>query len=126
VTFGQTPLPLPLSVKVTRRAEPLPLGGDADDFATSVQLDTPAILAEVRVRGTAAAEALSLGRQATLAFTVAPAESGKPSRTIALAGAVLVAVELSYEQSALATATLRFAAEAGDGETDPFSAENAP
>jgi len=78
---------------------------------------------EVRLRDTAAAEALSLGQQANLSFTVAAADSASASRTVTVSGAVLMAVELAYEQATLATATLRFVAEAPDGITDPFSAE---
>ena len=123
VTFGQTVLRLPLSVRVSRRAEPRPARNDSDEFATSVQLGEPTIAAEVRIRGTAAAEGLSLGQSGDLSFTVAPTGDAHPSRTITLTGAVLAAIELSYEQVSMATATLRFVAEAQSGNTDPFAAE---
>lgn len=123
VTFGALALPLPLSVRLSRKAEPQAARGDNDLFATSVQLAAPQMVAEVRIRGTAAAESLSLGQRGTLAITVAPAEAGKASRTITLAGAVLTAVELAYEQASMAAATLRFTAEAAAGNTDPFSTE---
>jgi len=122
VTFGQTVLRLPLSVRVSRRAEPRPARNDSDEFATSVQLGEPTIAAEVRIRGTAA-EGLSLGQSGDLSFTVAPTGDAQPSRTITLTGAVLAAIELSYEQVSMATATLRFVAEAQSGNTDPFAAE---
>ena len=126
VAFDQTALPLPLSVRLSRRAEPQPAAGDSDGFATSVQLGCPLIVAEVRIRGTAAAEGLSLGARGTLALTIAPTGGGQPSRTVTLIGAILTAIELSYEQTSMASATLRFVAEADDGDTDPFSAEEAP
>lgn len=122
VTFGALELPLPMSVRLYRSAEPQLARGDGDLFATSVQLSSPQITAEVRIRGTAVAETLSLGQCGSLTFTVAPAQSGQASRTVTLGGAVLTAVELAYEQTAMAAATLRFAAEATDG-ADPFHAE---
>ena len=125
VTFGQTALPLPLSVRLRRHCEAAPAGGDADLFATSVQLNRPSLVAEVRVRGTNVAEALTLGQKDTLSVTVAPARSGQAGRTITLAGAVLASMELIYEQASMAMARLRFVAESADGATDPFSAEDA-
>jgi len=126
VTFGQTELPLPLSVKLSRRAEARPASGDNDAFVTSIEIDQPTISLEVRLRGTAAAENLSLGQQADVSFTVAATHSQGTPRTISLVGAVLVGIELAYEQAAMATAVLRFVAEAQDGGQDPFSAEDAP
>ena len=123
IIFGQTPLPLPLSVRLSRRAEALSAGGDDDAFATSVQIGRPVVLADVRIRGTATAEELSLGQIETLSFTVAPAESGQSARQITLAQAVLVAIELIYEQATMTVARLQFVAEAQVGTTDPFSAE---
>ena len=125
LTFGSTDLPLPLSVRVSRQCEALSAGGDNDLFATSVQLGRPALVADVRIRGTAAAEAISLGEKETLSFTVAPASDEQASRTVTLTGAVLVSVELIYEQSAMAVARLRFVAEASSPAGDPFSAEDA-
>ncbi len=49
---------------------------------------------------------------------------GAAPRRIVLTGAVLTAVELTYEQSSMATATLRFVAEATDGQQEPFLAED--
>ena len=126
VTFGQTSLPLPLTVKISRKTDAKAATGDDESFATSVQISQAVLIAEVRIRGTATAEDLSLAAQGNLSFTVKPAQSQGSSRTITLSGAVLTAVELSYEQSAMATALLRFVAEAGDGNQDPFSAEDAP
>jgi hypothetical protein len=37
---------------------------------------------------------------------------------------VLTAVELQYEQSAMATASLKFVAQSGDGRGNPFGAED--
>jgi hypothetical protein len=125
VSFGQTALPLPLSLRVSRQAQVAPAGGDADVYATSVQLARPTIAAEARIRDTAAAEGLSLGQKADLSFTIASTQGNSPGRRVTLNGAVLVAIELAYEQSSPATATLRFVAEAQDGQTDPFAAEEA-
>ncbi len=124
VTFGQTALPLPISVRVGRRANPIPAAGQNESFTTSIQTETPSITAEVRIRGTAVAEALSLGRKDTLSFTIAPGRSGQDGREITLTGAVLVAIELSYEQASMAAATLRFVAETDSGISDPFYAED--
>lgn len=126
VAFGETDLPLPLAVRFGREAAPRPAGDDADAFATSLQLDCPLLTAEVRLRGTAAAEALSLGEKADLLVRVGPTRAGQASRAITLAGAVLVACELFYDRSAPAEARLRFAAEADDGAQDPFTAREMP
>jgi hypothetical protein len=125
MSFGQTALPLPLSVRIGRVADVAPARGQNDAFATSVQMTAPRLTAEVRIRGTAVAEALTPGEQDTLTFTIAPTESGQSGRSVALAGAVLTAVELAYEQAGLATAVLRFVAEADPGTVSPFSAEDA-
>ncbi len=124
VTFGQTPLPLPLSVRVSRRAEPMPAAGQEAAFATSVQIDAPVITAEVRLRGIAVPEGLSLGQRDTLSIVIDPTRAGQAGRSIMLAGAVLVAVETVYEQTAMAAATLRFVAEADQPDSDPFAAED--
>jgi hypothetical protein len=125
LTFGGAALPLPLSLHLSRQVAALPAGGDNDFFATSVQLSRPTLMAEARIRDTAAAEGLSLGRREDLSFTVA-ASDGQQRRRITLAGAVLIAVELHYEQAAVAAATLRFLAEADDGGDDPFAGEELP
>ncbi len=123
-TFGATNLPLPLSVKLSRRAEANSIGGDNDAFVTSVQLAGTSMAAELRIRGTAVAEGLSLGQQATLTCTLTPASSGQSGRTITLSGAVLVGIDLDYEQTSMATATLRFLAESAGADSDPFAAED--
>jgi hypothetical protein len=124
VTFDQTALPLPLSVKLSRTAEAKPAGSDSDAFATSIEIGQPVIIAEVRIRGTNTAESLSVGQQGDLSFTVGVAASGGTPRDITISGAVLTAVELDYEQASLATALLRFIAEASGSSQDPFSAED--
>ncbi len=121
-TFGQTALPLPVSIRLSRHAGALATGADSDSFATSIQLDRPILTAEVRIRDIAAAEALTLGDIATLSFTIASAE-GQQARIVSLVGSVLTDVRLSYEQSGMATAELKFAAEAQSGAIDPFAAE---
>ena len=110
--FDGIALPLPLSVRLSRQCQTSPAGGDGDLFATSVQIARPALAVEVRIRDTAVAEGLSLGRHGVLSFTVT--------------GAVLASVELSYEQIIPATATLRFVVQADDGLTDPVQAEELP
>ena len=125
VTFGQTALPLPVSARLSRCTTPRAYLSDGDVFTTSVEISPPSLTAEVRIRDTATAEDLSLGQQGDLTLTVLPTGSGGSSREITLSGAVLIAVELTYEQSSMATALLRFAAESDDGQQDPFSAEDA-
>ncbi len=122
--FGLESLPLPLLVRLSRSVQAAPAGGDNDAFITSVQLDQTTVSAEIRIRGTAVAESLSLGQQGDLTFAVAPTCSGQSARSVTLAGAVLVGVDIGYEQGSMAVATLRFIAEAADGNTDPFSAED--
>ncbi len=124
VSFGAATLSLPLSVRVTRKVTPAPAAGDDDAFVTSVQTTAATILVEVRTRDVAAADALSPGEQAALALTSGPTESSQAGRVVTLAGAVLTAIELNYDQSAMAIATLHFIAEAADGNTDPFTAED--
>jgi len=122
LTFAQTPIPLALSVRLSKQCQPLPLGSDRDLFATSVQLASPILTAEVRTRHTSAVENLSLGAAGDLSFIV-PAADGSGQRQVTLSGAVLVGTELSYEQSTLATATLRFMAPSADGAADPLEGE---
>ncbi len=124
VTFGATPIPLPLSVSVSRNAEAKTARNDNDLFATSVEISSPQIVAELRIRGTSVADGLSLGQQGDLSFAVSNTSSGGLSRVISLSGAVLISVELTYEQSKMATALLRFIAESNDGDQEPFSAED--
>ncbi len=125
VSFDAANLPLPLSVKLARGSDPNVAASDSDAYPTSVELSPPSITAEVRIRGTAAAEALLLGSRGDLVFTVGPAGTGASDRSITVTGAVLVSVEMSYEQSSMATAMLRFVAEADDGSQNPYSAEDA-
>jgi len=124
VIFDGTEMPLPLSVRLSRRADNDIAGGDNDTFATSVQINHPVLIADVRIRGTAAAEELTLGDSGTLTFIVEPASSGQSARAITLTGAVLTAIEITYEQTTIAVANLRFVAEADSGLSSPFSAED--
>lgn len=124
VLFDSTEIPLPLSVRLSRRADNDIAGGDNDAFITSVQVNHPLIVADVRTRGTAAAEELTLGESGTLTLIVEPASGDQSARAITLTGAVLTAVEITYEQATMAVANLRFVAEAGSGLSSPFSAED--
>ena len=126
VSFGQIDLPLPLSIKLTRQSEALPAAGESDSFATSLQLSQPKIMAEVRVRGTAVAESLTVGDAGTLAFTISPTSEAQRSRRVTMQGAVLCSVELVYEQTSMACAALSFVAAAPDGNQDPVTAEDLP
>jgi len=123
-TFDQIGLPHPISIRLNRRVEPTTGRYDSEVFPTSVEIADSSLTAEVRIRGTAVAEDLSLGQKGDLSFTVSAGVSGGSPRNVVLQGAVLVSVELTYQQAALATATLRFVAEASDGNQEPFSAED--
>ena len=123
-SFGQTELPLVMSIKLARHCPPLPAGSDHEFFATSMQLGRPLITAEVRMRDTAVAESLSLGQVATLSFSVGGTQQEQPGRSVQLEGAVLHSVELSYEQATMACAVLRFVVAAPDGNQDPLIAED--
>jgi len=124
-TFDGLPLGLAMTMRLSRSSKPAALRGDNDAFATSVQADETAVTAELRIRDTAAAESLAVGQRGVLAITVGPTEADQPARTITLTAAVLVSVELDYQQTSMATATLRFAVQAVDGQSDPFVAEDA-
>lgn len=123
VSFDGRELLLPLSVKVSRQSTPLPACSDSDIFPTSIQLGLPVVAVELRLRGIAGAEGLALGEAGTLAFTIGPAAGSQAGRSISIEQAVLHAIEVDYQQAALAVAVLRFAA-ASDGRQDPFSAED--
>ncbi len=122
LSFDGVDLPLPLSVHLSRRAEASPAGSDSDAFCTNVQTERLSTVAEVRIRGIAAAEDFALGHIGSLSFVTDPTESGQSGRAVDLAGAVLTAVEFFYEQGSLASAVMRFTAQAADGATDPFTA----
>ncbi len=123
VCFGQTALGLPLSVRVSRQGQVEAAGGDADLYATSVQLARPVVSVEIRTRDTAAAESLVLAQKADLSWQIGPTEGGSNARQAVLSGAVLVGIEVACEQNAPAVATLRFVAEAPEGLCDPFSCQ---
>jgi len=125
ITFGQTSLALPMSLRVTRQAQARPAASDDERFPTSVELDRPAIGVEVMTRDTAAAEGLSLGQSGMLSIDLAGTRAGQAGRSISIDHAVLTGIELHYEQACPASVRLTFHAEAGDGNTDPFSAEEA-
>jgi hypothetical protein len=118
-------LPLPVSFRVSRSLEASPAAGDADAFVSSVQASRGSLVAELRMRDTSAAENLPLGQSGTLTVRLAPAGADHAGRTVTLRGAVLTGVDLAYDQSAMASATLRFTVESPDGE-NPFAAEDAP
>ncbi|MBS3734481.1 MAG: hypothetical protein KGY99_06090 [Phycisphaerae bacterium] len=125
VAFGGTQLPLVLSVRVCRRGEARCAGGQIDRFATNVEFAASRVEVEVRLRGTATAETLTLGTVGTLTFAVAAMSGDEPGRVVTIAGAVLAAVEAAYEQSSAAVAVLRFTAESVGGDADPHHAEDA-
>lgn len=123
ITFGQVSLALPMSVLVSRRAETKLAGNDSDHFATNVQLGTPAIRIEVRTRDTAAAEGLSLGQDGLLSIELCGTRAGQARRAVDIDQAVLTGMDLHYEQASPASVKLTFVAEAGNGNTDPFFAQ---
>ena len=125
ITFDGTALPLPMSLRLSRRTQPLPATGEGEVFATSVQMGAATIGAKVRLRGVAAAEDMTLGRCGQLTGVISAAD-GSHNRTVRLDRAVLVAVEHAYEQSTTASAVLRFVAEAPDGSEEPFAVEETP
>lgn len=122
-TFDQTVLSGPVSVRILRQAKPAPMSGDNDAFSTSIQLSGPVINIEVRIRDTAVADGLSLGQAGILAIEITATRSGQNGRSISITDAVLTAIEFQYEQSAPAVAKLTFTAEANEGNTDPFVAQ---
>jgi hypothetical protein len=121
--FAGTALTSVLLVRIVRRAATNAQSGDADAFATSVQPAPVQLEAELRTRDIAAAEAFAIGTQGTLSFETASAQAGQAGREVTLDGAMLTATELTYEQSAIGIATLRFVVEAADGVVDPFTAQ---
>ena len=123
--FGNTRLSLPMSLRLSRSAQPQPAAGDGQRFIASIEIARPIVLVELRLRGIASAEALTLGQTDRLAVTLGPAAKDMPNRIVSLQRAVLVAIELDYQQTTAATALLQFAAEATD-DTDPFSAQEQP
>ena len=115
---------MPLSVRIVRQGQVMQACGDDEFFSTNVQLTKASVSAEIRLRGTSAAECLQLGQCDTLSLTLKPASADQPQRLVQLEGAVLASVELAYDQSAPACAVLRFVAESSDGLTDPLDAED--
>ena len=125
IAFGEVSLSLPMSVRVFRRAEADAAGCDSDRFATSAELAQPVIGLEVRTRDTAAAEGLSLGQAGLLVVELAGTRAGQTGRSVSIDQAVLTGIELHYAQAAPASVKLTFLAEATDGNTDPFFAQEA-
>lgn len=123
VAFDGTSLPLPISVRLSRLAKPLPAAADSDAFFTSIQIDRPLIRIEVHIRDTGVAENLSLGQSGVLSVQLLPTRSGQIGRDISIGNAVLVGIELQYQQAAPASAKLDFIAEASEGNTDPFASQ---
>lgn len=122
-TFDHLSLGLVTAIRLGRTASPKPSGSDAAAFATSVQLGQPMITVELRTRSLDVAESLTLGHKGDLVFATGPTQAQQPARQVTLAGAVLHAVELLYEQATPACATLRFLAESDSPDLDPFRAE---
>jgi len=124
-TFDQTALTGPVSVRILRQAKPAPMGSDNDTFSTSIQLSMPVINIEVRIRDTAVADGLSLGQAGVLAIEIAATRDGQNGRSISITDVVLIGIEFQYEQSTPAVAKLTFTAQANQGNTDPFVAQEA-
>ena len=77
----------------------------------------------MQTRDTATVEELSLGQDDVLSIELAGTSAGQAGRTVTVDGAVLAGIDLQYDQIAPATVKLTFLAEASDGNTDPFDAE---
>jgi hypothetical protein len=122
--FDGLELPLPLSVRLLRGVQTAPLTAEARFRPSSVQIVSPVLNVEVRIRATAVAETLEPGRSGQLLVTVLPSVSMDPVRLLRLDTALLLTVELQYKQSNAATATLRFVGESPDGEQAAFTAED--
>jgi len=122
-SFAGTTLSSVLLVRIIRRASTSVQSGDTDAFVTSVQPAPVQLEAELRTRDIAVAESFAIGTQGTLSFETASTQSGQPGREVTLEDAILTASELTYEQSAIGIATLRFIVEASDGGVDPFVAQ---
>jgi hypothetical protein len=125
LSFAGAPIALPLSLRLTRAAQGASTAGDAARFVQNVEVAHGACTAEVRVRDVAAAEALPIGACGDLSAVIASADGAAPPRALALAGAVLLSVELDYSQD-LATAVLRFAAQSPLGQCEPLTSEDSP
>ncbi len=121
--FGPSLLGLPISARLVRRLEVHPAGAGGI-YVTSVQTSNAMLEVHLIIRDISAAENLTPGQDGDLMLTVAPAAAGQASRELTVSRAVLIAVELSYQQSHLAEATLKFLAEADTGEDSPFAAED--
>lgn len=121
--FDGGDLPLPMTVQVARKAVELPSGGDADIFNTSIQIERPVVEAIIRIRGTAAAEQLVLGQSGSLIVQIASADGQAPDRTITICQAILTDIEIEYQQTSPAVASLRFVSQSSNGMVDPFGAE---
>ena len=123
--FGQTELSSPISIRIARRAEPLIKFGDDEMFSRSVQLDERTIQVELRLRNTTIAENLSLGQADVLSIHLSACGINQTDRNITITDAVLIGMEMEYAQATNPVAKLTFLAEAQDGNTDPFFAEDA-
>ena len=124
VRFGNACLAGPRAMRLLRLASPAPAGADADAMPTHLELLRAPLTVELTVRDTAAAESLQLGSRDNLTIVLLGDRGDAPARTIVVAGAILIGVELSYPQGSPAEAILRFAAVSDDGQSEPLTAED--
>jgi hypothetical protein len=122
-TFEGEPLPLPMAVRVKRGVAAEPRCGSADAHCPSVQTAPRPTRVELDIRDAGAAEALVPGASGRLETRIAAATGDSGGRALSLESAVLVDVQTTYRQDALAVATLVFVGEATGPDTDPWQAE---
>jgi hypothetical protein len=120
IEFASQPLPLPLSVQLSRHAEPIAGIADGDLLPSAIQLSHAAITIEARIRSCQIAEELSLGQQGRLQLTTRSAD-GQTLRQLTVDNAVLTSIQIQYEQNSPASAVLKFTAYCCGNE--PFGAE---
>jgi hypothetical protein len=122
-SFEGTELPGALSLKLCRRATPLPAAGDGHLFIGSIQTGPVQVQAELELSHTGAAGTLAVGRAGVLRVDVATEPAAGPVRRLTLNGAVLVGVETRHASTRDAAAVLQFVAAGTDGLLDPASWE---
>jgi hypothetical protein len=120
--FGEVEIPLPLSVRITRKTLSHPAADECELFPANIQISRNSLQVEIRTRAVAVAESFALGLCDRLEFTTQAAQSHFPQRKIWIDSALLTDVEVVYEQRSPATAVLRFEVESPDGNV-PFTTE---
>jgi len=123
--FGDAEIPLPLSVRISRKALSHPASDECGVFPANIQIGRNGLQVEIRTRAVAVAESFPLGLCDRLEFITQATQSHFPQRKIRIAAALLTDAEIVYEQRSPATAILRFEVESPDGNA-PFTTEELP